>query len=150
MATVAKTDWKTREQGVAEMAEQAVHNVSEAARDTAQAVADKAKEAGASAMKSAGQAASYVGKKAEAATCAVGGGIESLGDTVRQHGPREGPMGSATSEVAKSLESTGQYIKEHGLAGMSEDLTNLIRRNPIPALLAGVAAGYLIARATRR
>jgi hypothetical protein len=165
MASTTKSDWRASAQeaaaGVGEMAEKTAHQVSEKARDAglavadkakdaAQAVADKAKEAGAAAMKGAGQAASFVGKKAEDATAAVGSGIESLGCTLRDRGPREGVMGDYTSEVAKSLESTGQYIKEHGLSGMGEDLTNLIRRNPVPALLVGVAAGYLIARAFRR
>jgi len=154
MATIAKTDWKAREQGlaagVADLADQVVQDVSDTARDAAQVLADRAKEAGAAAVKSAGQAASYVSKKAEAATSAVGSGIESLGDSLRQHGPRDGAMGTCTAEVAKSLESTGHYIKHQGLSGIGEDLTNLIRRHPVPALLAGIAAGYLIARATRR
>jgi uncharacterized membrane-anchored protein YhcB (DUF1043 family) len=33
---------------------------------------------------------------------------------------------------------------------MAEDFTGMIRRNPIPALLIGVAFGFLIARATSR
>jgi uncharacterized membrane-anchored protein YhcB (DUF1043 family) len=33
---------------------------------------------------------------------------------------------------------------------MAEDFTGMIRRNPIPALLIGVAVGFLIARATSR
>jgi hypothetical protein len=33
---------------------------------------------------------------------------------------------------------------------MAEDFTNLVRRNPIPALLIGVAFGFLVARATSR
>ena len=33
---------------------------------------------------------------------------------------------------------------------MAEDLTDLIRRNPIPALLVGVGLGFLLARATTR
>jgi uncharacterized membrane-anchored protein YhcB (DUF1043 family) len=33
---------------------------------------------------------------------------------------------------------------------MAEDLTSLIRRNPIPAMLVGVGLGFLLARMTRR
>jgi hypothetical protein len=33
---------------------------------------------------------------------------------------------------------------------MGEDLTNLIRRNPLPAVLVGIGIGYLLARATSR
>jgi len=33
---------------------------------------------------------------------------------------------------------------------MAEDFTSMIRRNPVPSLLIGVAVGFLIARATSR
>jgi hypothetical protein len=33
---------------------------------------------------------------------------------------------------------------------MAEDVTNLIRRNPLPAVAVGVAFGFLMARATLR
>jgi uncharacterized membrane-anchored protein YhcB (DUF1043 family) len=32
---------------------------------------------------------------------------------------------------------------------MTDDLTNLIRRNPIPALFVGIGIGFLLARVTR-
>jgi len=32
---------------------------------------------------------------------------------------------------------------------MGDDITNMIRRNPIPALLVGIGIGFLLARATR-
>ena len=35
------------------------------------------------------------------------------------------------------------------LREIGDDLTNLIRRNPIPALLLGVGVGFLLARAIR-
>jgi hypothetical protein len=56
--------------------------------------------------------------------------------------------GEASAVVADTLESTGRYLQEEGLKGMAEELTILIRRNPVPALLAAFGAGFLIARAT--
>jgi hypothetical protein len=55
--------------------------------------------------------------------------------------------GGASSAVADTVESSGRYLQEEGLKEMTEDVTNLIRRYPIPALLIGVAAGYLAGRA---
>jgi hypothetical protein len=52
--------------------------------------------------------------------------------------------------VASALDSSGRYLEEQGLSGMAEDVTNLIRRNPIPAMLIGVGLGFLLARLTRR
>ncbi|MBM4071293.1 MAG: hypothetical protein FJ271_20500 [Planctomycetes bacterium] len=93
--------------------------------------------------------ASAVGKKAQQATAAVGSGMQSLGETIEQKGPQDGIPGRVTGSVADALENTGKYLEEHGLSGMAEDMTNLIRRNPIPALLVGIGIGFLISRATR-
>lgn len=119
------------------------------AKSAANAALDTAKDVAASATKKAGEAASYVGQKAENATSAVGGGMKSLAGSIRENTPREGVLGSASSAVADTLESGGRYLQEHGLSGVGEDVTGMIRRNPVPAVLIGVGIGYLIARATR-
>jgi len=122
-------------------------------------VMDKAKDAGVSAMdqardiagtaaNKAKDAAATIGNRAEDATHAVGRGMESLADTVRQNLPREGVIGSAASTVAGGLESGGRYLEKEGLQGMADDVTDLIRRNPIPALFVGIGLGFLLARLT--
>jgi len=58
-------------------------------------------------------------------------------------------LGSAANRVADTLESGGKYLEQEGLSGMAGDLTDLVKKNPIPALLIAVAVGVLIARATR-
>jgi len=75
--------------------------------------------------------------------------MESLAGTIRQKAPHEGVFGNAASSVADTLEQGGRYIREEGLSGMADDLTNTIRRNPLPAVLVAVAIGFLLARATR-
>jgi ABC-type transporter Mla subunit MlaD len=105
-------------------------------KELAQNVAHRASE-------TASDAASAVGRRAEQATSAVGGGLKSLGSTVRENAPE----GRISSAVAQSLEQTGRYIEEEGLQGITEDLTNVIRRNPIPSLLIAAGAGFLLARA---
>lgn len=129
-------------------------NMSQGAQDTidrakeaAASMGDRAKEAAAAVQERAEHAASYVGQKAEDATSAVGGGLKSLSETIREKTPSSGMMGSASSAVADSLERTGRYLEEEGLGGMAEDLTDLIRRNPIPSLLVGVGIGFMLARA---
>jgi hypothetical protein len=91
-------------------------------------------------------AAGYVTEKAQDATASVGSGLKHLSDAVRD----KAPSGSTTDAVANTLESTGRYLQEEGLAGAAEDLTGLIRRNPIPALLIGIGFGFLLAQATTR
>src|SRR5262249_55230634 len=119
------------------------------AREAASSAMDTAKDMASAAGKKASEAASYVGQKAEDATTAVGSGMKSLAGSIRDSGPREGMLGSASSAVASTLESGGRYLQEHGLKGIGDDLTNVIRRNPIPTLLIAVGLGYLVARATR-
>jgi hypothetical protein len=126
-----------------------VESMTEQAKSAATGVMEGARDVASTAAKKAGDAASYVGEKAEDATSAVGSGMKSLAGQIRQHGPREGMLGSAGAAVAETLESSGRYLEESGLSGVGEDLTNMIRRNPVPALLVGIGLGFLIARATR-
>jgi hypothetical protein len=71
-----------------------------------------------------------------------------MGSGLRGYAPNSGMLGSAASSVASGLESTGRYIQEEGISGMVNDLGGLIKRNPVPAVLIGVAIGFLLARAT--
>ena len=50
--------------------------------------------------------------------------------------------------IAGRLERGGQYLQQEGLSGMADDLTSMIKRNPIPALLMGVGIGFILARLT--
>jgi ElaB/YqjD/DUF883 family membrane-anchored ribosome-binding protein len=59
-------------------------------------------------------------------------------------------LGSAAGYTASGLERTGRYIEEQGVSGMMDDLTDVIRRNPVPAVLIGLGVGFLIGRALRR
>jgi hypothetical protein len=113
-------------------------------------VAETAKEGASKAGEMIKDAGSFVGRKADDAARSVGGGMESLGSTIRDKGPHSGMLGSATSAVAGTLESSGHYLHEQGLGGMAEDVTNTIRRHPIPALLLAVGLGFLCARALGR
>jgi hypothetical protein len=124
-------------------------NAWDKAKDVASSVTEKARDVASSVAEKAGNVASKVGQKAEDATCAVGGGMKSLAETIRVHSPESGMLKSASTGVANTLESAGKYLQEEGLHGIGHDLTDLVRRNPIPAILVGVAVGYLVARATR-
>lgn len=126
-------------------ASSAATGVMDMAKDAATYVGDQAKTA----MHSAQEAVSSVGKRAEDATHAAGAGIKSFGNTIREHSP-DSYVKSATGAVADTLENTGKYLEEEGLSGMAEDLTALIKRNPIPALFIGVGVGFLLARACMR
>jgi hypothetical protein len=120
------------------------------AKDTATGLTDKARDVASSVAEQARDTASHLGERASEAASSVGGGIRNLAGTLREQGPHEGMMGSATSTVARALDNSGRYLQEHDLSAISGDLANVIRRNPIGALFVGIGIGYLIARATSR
>jgi vacuolar-type H+-ATPase subunit H len=145
-------------------AKEGASNAADAARDNLGQAADKARDAAShagqalsSAASAAGQAvqqaasstAHNVGQKAEQATAAVGSGMRSLADTVRHQGPDSGMLGSAKQTVAETLDETGKYIEEKNLKGMVDDVSGLIKRNPLPAVLIGLGIGFLLGRALR-
>jgi phage-related protein len=127
-------------------------------------VADRAKEAASSATQSAGSMASNLGHKAQEtaselassagqrareATSSVGSGMQGFAHTLRENLPHEGMVGRASSAVADRLESSGRYLQEEGFNGMIDDLSGVIRRNPIPAVLIGLGLGFLLGRTLR-
>ena len=67
-----------------------------------------------------------------------------MGHNLREKGPESGFLHSATESLATGLESGGEYLQEKGISGMAGDVTDLIRRNPIPALLLAAGIGFLI------
>jgi hypothetical protein len=132
-----------------EKAEEKVNKIGEQTKEAAANLAGQAKNALWSVAEGAGDLAHNVGQKAEDMTGKVGSGMRSLADTIRENTPKTGMMGQASGAVAQTLERGGRYLEEEGLKGMGEDIVELIRRNPIPALFVGIGLGYLLARATR-
>jgi len=132
----------------AEKAKDAAHGAIDRARDAANSGMEKAKDVAQAGWDRAKDAAQAAGHTATHATESVGSGMESLAGTLRDNAPG-GMFGTAASSVADSLERGGRYIREEGLSGMTDDLTETIRRNPIPAVLIAVGVGFLLARATR-
>jgi hypothetical protein len=129
-----------------EAASHAGEAVSHAASAVGQAISQKAGDVASAAAHKAGDVASTIGHKAEDATAAVGHGMQSAAGTVREYSPDQGVIGSAGRGVADAIEGAGKYVEDRNLTGMMDDMTNLVRRNPIPALLLGLGVGFLIGR----
>jgi uncharacterized protein YjbJ (UPF0337 family) len=98
-----------------------------------------------------GTSAPQVGSSpANQATSAVGEQLGSLADVIRDKAPREGTAGRVATAVAEKLDTAGAYLQEKKVEHVAGDVTELIRRYPMPALLIGFGMGYLVARSTRR
>jgi phage-related tail protein len=124
------------------------------AQGVASDLAHKAQEAASNVAGKAQNLAGAAADRADDAISAVGERMSGLAGTIRQSGPREGVLGSATGTVADTLKSGGDYLKEHGLSDMAEDMTTLVKRYPVQSLLVGFGFGLLIgmtlSSATRR
>jgi len=126
-----------------------------AKKDQAKEAAGQAAEKGQEALSKTGEAISHaasaagqaIGQTAESATAAVGKGMENLAGTVRDSGPQSGMLGTATRTVADGLEGAGKYLEDKNLSGMMDDVSGLIKRNPVPAVLLALGIGFLVGRA---
>jgi uncharacterized protein YjbJ (UPF0337 family) len=98
----------------------------------------KAQELGATAASKVGEAATAVGEQ-----------MGSLASTIRDNAPHEGAIATAATAVAGGLESASSYLHEKDYANLATDLTALVRRYPVQALLVGVGLGYVLARRTK-
>lgn len=135
---------------LADQGKDMAHQTADKAKDAAGGMMDKAKDVASTVAGAAGSAASWAGQRAEDAASGVGSGMKSLGDTIREKGPQSGFLGSATGTVGDTLSNAGSYLQDKGFSGIGGDLTDLIRRNPVPAMLVGVGLGFLLARMTSR
>jgi hypothetical protein len=120
------------------MAQKIGEDTKKTAESMAGNVMDKAKEAG-----------SFISEKADQATGAVGSSMESLGHSLREHTPQGGMVGAAGEAVATRLEQGGRYLEQHGMGDMAGEISTMIRRNPLPAVLIGIGVGFFLARLTR-
>jgi len=133
MANQTKDDVRERTQDMMEKGKQGIQQAAEKGRDMAQTAADKAREMG-----------TAVRDRVESGVTSVGSSIRSAADTIREHVPEGGMLGSAASQLTGTLENTGRYLEERGVSGAAEDLTTLIRRNPVPSVLIGIGLGILL------
>jgi ElaB/YqjD/DUF883 family membrane-anchored ribosome-binding protein len=55
----------------------------------------------------------------------------------------------AAAKVGDTWEAGRHYVEERGVQGMASDVSDLIRRYPLPSILCGVCVGFFIARSMR-
>lgn len=149
---VKKEDWAQ----AADKAKEAASSVGEQLSQAGTAIGAMVSQAGSAvgsmasqAGSMASQAASDVGRKADDLTASAGVGIRHLGDRLDRSGPQEGVLGSASHAVAKTVRDGGEYLEDAKLSGVTRDVAQLIRQNPIPAVCIAIGLGWLMARKLR-
>jgi ElaB/YqjD/DUF883 family membrane-anchored ribosome-binding protein len=121
-------------------------------QETASDVSDKAHEWAGNVASKAQETATAAVDKTNDGIAAVGHKMNALAGSVRDAAPPNGAIGSAAGAVADELQAGGQYLEQHNLEAIGKDLTDLVRRHPIPSVLIGFGAGCLLGMAisTRR
>jgi len=130
----------------ADKAKETAGNVADKAKDFVGQMGDKTREAASAVGDMASNAASNVGKSADKMASSAGSSVQHFADTIKEKGPHGGVLGDATRAVADTIHEGGKYLEQEGLSGMMDDVTNVIRRNPLPAVLVGIGLGFLIGR----
>jgi ElaB/YqjD/DUF883 family membrane-anchored ribosome-binding protein len=129
--------------------EEAATSAGHRAQETATSVGHRAQEAATTLGHRAQEFAGAAQDRAEGALSSVGQGMSSLAGQIRQNAP-EGTLGSAAGAVADRLQEGGRYLQEHGFNDMAGDMSNVIRRYPLPALCVGFGVGFLVGMALTR
>lgn len=118
---------------------------------------ENAKEAASAVGEMTGHAAAAVGAMAKQATrdaerraddlvADAGVGIQGMGDRLSQNTPQSGVLGTVSQSVARSVKEGGQYLEDRKLSGITEEVAQVIRRNPIPSVLIAIGLGWFVAR----
>jgi hypothetical protein len=143
-------NFKDKAKDLAASAGQAATEAKDRAREAASTLAGKAGEVASNLGTRAQEYASRAADRTDDALASAGEGMRSLAGTLRERAPHEGMLGSAASSVAAGLERGGEYLQEHGLADIGDDLTNLVRQYPVASLLTVFGIGFLMGSALRR
>jgi hypothetical protein len=133
----------------ADKAKEGAAIVGDATSQAVHVARDLASEAGCAVGSMASQAACDVGQKANDLTASAGASIKGLGDKLSQNAPHTGMVGNASQSMAKAVHDGGQYMEDAKFSGMVEDVAQLIRRNPIPAVFLAIGLGWVVARKMR-
>lgn len=92
--------------------------------------------------------AATVKDKANAAVVGVGETLTGMAQRLRTQSPPT--FAPYAEKAAVGLEQAGAYLQRETGGGVFADLSSIVRRHPVPAVLAGVVVGFIFARKLRR
>jgi ElaB/YqjD/DUF883 family membrane-anchored ribosome-binding protein len=109
-----------------------------AAKDAMNAAADAAKQ---TADKAANLGRDTV-NKLDSSREPVAQSFQRTADAIRSYAPDA--VADQAHSTADAIEDAAGYIRTRDIRGMGADLTESVRRNPGPSLIAAVAVGFLL------
>jgi hypothetical protein len=116
---------------------------------SAEGLRGKAEQIASTVREKASELGSQVSERANAAVTSMGGTISQVANQLRG-GNIPSSVAPYADRAAESLDRAGQYLQQRELSDFVDDVSGMIRRNPIPSVLTGIALGFLLARSSRR
>jgi ElaB/YqjD/DUF883 family membrane-anchored ribosome-binding protein len=92
-------------------------------------------------------------QKAEHVRSAAAGRLDSAASAMHERAdnlPGGARVAGAAHGAADALHSSADYLREHDMRQMADDLRDVVRNNPGVALLGAAALGFLVGRAMSR
>jgi len=86
-----------------------------------------------------------ISRKVSNAASEVREGITNFVDGVKKKIPSDA-VRKVSDTACEVTEQVRGYIEDRGIRGLTDDVTDIIRRYPMPALLCGVLFGVFLAR----
>ena len=146
----AKESFRDAGSHLQQAASSAARGMGQQAQNAAANLTQKAKEVTSTAAAKAEDVAHKAEHQTDSALSAVGEKMSSLASSIRSNAPQEGMVGSAASTVADKLDTSGRYLRASGVRRITDDLAEVVRRHPIPAVITVFSVGLVIGMAARR
>ena len=116
-------------------------------------VKERASEMAAKTKDKANQVAGTVSEKLDQQRENAAEGLGRVASTLHEKADslRGGPkLVTFTHNIARGMESTATYLREHDFSKMGKDVMNVCRKYPTQSIAAALAIGFLLGRSARR
>lgn len=87
---------------------------------------------------------SQLAEKADHKLHKAGERMHQFADSLREKSPNDGRLSQPLSKVADTLDTSADYLAQHGLSDIQADVTDLVRKYPVQALGAGLLLGFML------
>lgn len=107
-------------------------------------IARKGKEAVLELSGEARKLGATVSHTVDRARSSLGEKMATLADSIQEEAPSEGVLASAAGAVVSGIKTSGQYLSDHGVKSLTDEMTRLVRKYPFYSLWTGVGIGVLL------
>lgn len=114
---------------------------------------DRLRDVGSKAREKTAQMADAVSETVGRQRETAAGGLDRVASTIHDNAesiPGGRKAANVAHSVARGMESTASYLRDHGFTDMRGDVMSLCRKYPTQALISALAVGFLLGRSARR